>query len=477
MKIYSAIILILLGCIHQGWTQAPNLQTIVANDPDDHDGFYSLGDVFTLTFDVVTNQTPIGTKAQVDAIFTFSENLGANYTGVWLSPLVAEITVINPVNHAGPTIGLTTVTITGGSALMDISSTFSATAGVYGPISGDFGLGANAPFFGGENDGYADSTFLVTDTCTYYFGGEGSGYAMAQLNGSCLNNIFQGDSVSGQDMAELTQGCPSNIFIGDSLSGYDENLIASTQNCLFFKGEEGSGYVEDVFINPYECISFFASPNGADGAASRSYSDDNSVCAVLTFPVESSPLFAKVEEGKGKLYWWTYAELNNEGFELQKSYDGIVWKTIGWQAGLGTSYEEVAYTFWDENLNKGIQYYRYVQQDFDGQQFISNIVSLSHEMPLDPTLKEEQIQLSVFPNPVQRGQNLSIKSWYKKELKTEIVIFNTLGQELRREAFQFSKTQPLIQLNTAILPQGTYIVAIRNKNLGILKTTKIIVIQ
>lgn len=455
MKIYSAIILILLGCIHQGWTQAPNLQTIVANDPDDQDGFYSLGDVFTLTFDVATNQTPIGTKAQLDAIFTFSQSLGTNYTGVWLSPTVAEITVIDPTNHLSPTIGVSTVTIIAASALMDLTSTFSATAGVYGPITGDFGSGSNSPFSGGQDDGYAESVLLAMDTCTYYFGEIGSGYAMAQLNGSCFNNIFQ----------------------GDSLSGYDENLIASTQNCLFFKGEQGSGYDDNTFINPYECISFFASPNGEDGAASRSYTDDNGGCIILTFPVESSPLFAKVEKGKGKLYWWTYAELNNEGFELQKSYDGIVWKTIGWQAGLGTSSDVVPYEFWDENLSKGIQYYRYVQQDFDGQEFISNIVSLSHEMPLNPDLGEEQIQLSLFPNPIQKGRNLNLKSWYEKELKTEVVIFNTLGQELQKESFQFSQDQSLMQLNTASLPQGTYIIIVQNKNLGILKAAKIIVIQ
>ncbi|MCP4441837.1 MAG: T9SS type A sorting domain-containing protein [Aureispira sp.] len=477
MKIYSAIILILLGCIHQGWTQAPNLQTIVANDPDDHDGFYSLGDVFTLTFDVATNQTPIGTKAQLDAIFTFSQSLGTNYTGVWLSPTVAEITVTDPTNHATPTIGVSTTTVIAASALMDVTATFSATAGVYGPITGDFGLGSNNPFSGGQDDGYADATFSATDTCIYYFGETGSGYAMAQFDGSCLSNIFQGDSLSGQDMAELIQGCPSNIFQGDSLSGYDETLIASTQNCLFFKGVEGSGHVEDVFINPYECTSFFAGAAGEDGAAQRSYTDDNGVCIILTFPVESSPLFAKVEEGKGKLYWWTYAELNNEGFELQKSYDGIVWKTIGWQAGLGTSYDVVPYEFWDENLAKGVQYYRYVQQDFDGKEFISNIVSLSYQMPATPDLEEEQIQLTLFPNPIQKGRKLSIKSWYEKELKTEVVILNTLGQELHRQSFLFSQDQSLLQLNTASLAQGTYIITIQNKNLGILKATKIVVIQ
>ena len=77
-----------------------------------------------------------------------------------------------------------------------------------------------------------------------------------------------------------------------------------------------------------------ASANGHDGFASALASDFNTgICLVIDLPIESSPLFAKIEDGHGKLYWSTYTELNNSGFEIQKSMDGINWTKIGWVQG------------------------------------------------------------------------------------------------------------------------------------------------
>ncbi|MCH2045649.1 MAG: hypothetical protein MK212_16150, partial [Saprospiraceae bacterium] len=137
IRFYSLIMCCCLFVL-KAQSQAPVLQTIVASDPDNLDGIYSLGDVFTLTFDLATNQAAINTKAEIDAIFAFSENLGANYTGSWLSPTVAEITITSTANHAAPSIGSTTVDVLAASSLMDAGNTIAATAGTYGAITGSF---------------------------------------------------------------------------------------------------------------------------------------------------------------------------------------------------------------------------------------------------------------------------------------------------------------------------------------------------
>ncbi|MCH2046077.1 MAG: T9SS type A sorting domain-containing protein, partial [Saprospiraceae bacterium] len=318
-----------------------------------------------------------------------------------------------------------------------------------------FGTGANEPFFGGA----------------------ASGDVFATLAGNCPSSIFEGGDSSGHFIAEFLQACPSGIFRGDSLSGYASNDLDGGQDCRFFKGEEGSGAQVEEYKNPYTCVQFFATASGGDGAAQRSYSDDNTGCIVVTFPIEGSPLFAKVVGNRGRLYWWTYTELNNEGFEVQKSNDGSDWEQIAWVNGAGNSLSEIAYEVWDNNLNQGVQYYRYIQYDFDGTEHVSNTVALEYNLPNQDLAKDEVIQLSVFPNPLLKGNNLKIKSWYSGELSTRIRVYNLLGQELLTQTHAFSPTESLIELATQDLPQGTYVTTIKNKSLGILKTIKFIVID
>ena len=83
-----------------GTLASPELVAFVPNDPDDASAEYGCDahgcDAFTLQFDMYTNwalSTGVGgvwagTKAQVDALFGFSSNLGADYTGAWSDCLI-----------------------------------------------------------------------------------------------------------------------------------------------------------------------------------------------------------------------------------------------------------------------------------------------------------------------------------------------------------------------------------------------------
>jgi len=71
------------------------IQTFVANDPDDGDLVYSVGDTFTITFDFATNQTGIMTDSDVNGNFTFvSEAIEDNtFSGVWTTNSILTLTV------------------------------------------------------------------------------------------------------------------------------------------------------------------------------------------------------------------------------------------------------------------------------------------------------------------------------------------------------------------------------------------------
>lgn len=76
----------------------PQIMRVEAADPDNADIGFGDGDTVTIFFDRSTDQPSVGTKQDLDRIFQFEPGLGLDYAGVWISPSVLEITVLD----AGP---------------------------------------------------------------------------------------------------------------------------------------------------------------------------------------------------------------------------------------------------------------------------------------------------------------------------------------------------------------------------------------
>jgi hypothetical protein len=68
-----------------GTLAGPLIVLLVADDEDDRDNIYGPGDTITVTFDKNTNTPPAATKAEIDALLGFTQDLGQNYIGRWLN--------------------------------------------------------------------------------------------------------------------------------------------------------------------------------------------------------------------------------------------------------------------------------------------------------------------------------------------------------------------------------------------------------
>ncbi|MGB0429940.1 MAG: choice-of-anchor D domain-containing protein, partial [Bacteroidia bacterium] len=101
------------------------------------------------------------------------------------------------------------------------------------------------------------------------------------------------------------------------------------------------------------------------------------------------------------LNWQTAIEENNSHFEIQRSFDGQSFETIGAVQGQGSTFETTDYQFIDEiespsHLGEGFRkgqmiYYRLKQIDYNGDFDYSAIKTLDMET--------EILELFVFPNP------------------------------------------------------------------------------
>jgi hypothetical protein len=95
-----------------------------------------------------------------------------------------------------------------------------------------------------------------------------------------------------------------------------------------------------------------------------------------TLPVTLISFTAREENNQAILHWKTASEINNKGFEIQRSNDVINWNKIGFVNGSVNSSLERSYSFNDAAPLPGKNYYRLVQYDLDGKTTFSTVVNV-----------------------------------------------------------------------------------------------------
>jgi len=173
-------------------------------------------------------------------------------------------------------------------------------------------------------------------------------------------------------------------------------------------------------------------------------------------PVELTQFEAMPKNEVIELAWQTASEENNEGFGIERSMDGKNWEVLEFMPGQGTTVETQDYSFTDHRPNKGMNYYRLKQIDFDGAYEYSKIETV------DFGEAENHTGLSIFPNPV--NNQLNIKGGAGK-----LVISNVFGQVVQQAIFE----QTNFSLDVGHLPKGQYILSITKSN-GTLSTKRFV---
>lgn len=122
----------------------------------------------------------------------------------------------------------------------------------------------------------------------------------------------------------------------------------------------------------------------------------------FALPVELVSFSAKALDNAVVLEWMTASELNNKGFSVEKSLDGVSFSEIGFVAGRGTSTEFASYSYTDNKAGAAVVYYRLKQLDFDGTFAYSTIVRVeSSSVPAVFALNQN------YPNPFNPSTSIS----------------------------------------------------------------------
>ncbi len=186
----------------------------------------------------------------------------------------------------------------------------------------------------------------------------------------------------------------------------------------------------------------------------------------VTFSYTSVPLLVTwyyfdgyYENGTAFIEWWTASEINNEGFEVERSVDGKNFEQIGWVPGHGTTNEEQRYLFTDDAPQSGWNYYRLKQIDFDRAFEYSRFI---------PVYVDDLPRIEIYPNPFHDHLYLSR---IKKDVQTEVILINLLGQQ--SWSLNQDPMQPARFVLPARLEPGYYTVRIRLGNETIVRKVMI----
>jgi hypothetical protein len=167
-------------------------------------------------------------------------------------------------------------------------------------------------------------------------------------------------------------------------------------------------------------------------------------------PVELTSFTAAAVGSTVTLNWSTASEINNRGFEVEKSLDNEDFRVIGFVNGFGTTTETKNYTFSENNLSGGTYYYRLKQIDFNGQYEYSPVVEANVISPVEFALVQN------YPNPF----NPSTKIMYSiaSAGNVKLAVYNLLGQEVATLVNGYMEAGNYeLNFNAADLSSGTYI--------------------
>ncbi|MBW7842466.1 MAG: T9SS type A sorting domain-containing protein [Ignavibacterium sp.] len=168
-------------------------------------------------------------------------------------------------------------------------------------------------------------------------------------------------------------------------------------------------------------------------------------------PVELTSFTAAASVGKVTLNWTTATEINNLGFEIERSYNGENFVSIGFVKGNGTTTESKSYSFTDNIDLKGTDeiYYRLKQVDYNGSIDYSDVVSVVLETPVEFALGQN------FPNPF--NPSTKIKYSVPQSGLVSIVIYDLTGQKVATVVDEVKQPGNYeIEFNAAGLSSGVY---------------------
>ena len=228
-----------------------------------------------------------------------------------------------------------------------------------------------------------------------------------------FSNVDQSTPIDGSVSNTPANGSTSSsVSVATSNGNMAVDFIGAYNSPTFVEGNLQTGLEVNTPINSNGANRLSMSIESATGATTSMdwtmnqgngivHLGNNLVFKSAILPVELTQFEATPKNEIVELIWQTTSELNNMGFEIERSSDGTDWERISFIEGNGTTNTTQTYSFMDERPIIGHNYYRLKQVDYDDKIEYSDIRSVFIG-------ESEYADLQVFPNPNNGQFTLSL---------------------------------------------------------------------
>ncbi len=176
-------------------------------------------------------------------------------------------------------------------------------------------------------------------------------------------------------------------------------------------------------------------------------------CGAL--PVDLVDFYIEHEKDAIQLHWVTASEVDNQGFEVQRSMDGVNWTDVAFVDAKGedSEWREVFYSYADKTPVIGYNYYRLRQVDFNGDYEVSEMkVSLWQGSD-----DKSKLQLAVMPNPATEWITVALPTQVERNSDLYFEIYDQVGKMVKTDIIDVDSQ---IRIGLEELPSGFYTVKV-----------------
>jgi hypothetical protein len=310
---------------------------------------------------------------------------------------------------------------------------------------------ANATADGNDEDGIATPTILTPGTITYVqdvkvFNNTGSTatlVAWLDYNGNGVFDPSEGISTtipSSGAMQTLTLSWPSitvtlpvgsSTFLRVRVTSSSNGMTTSTPNDWFANGEVEDYLIPVNVLLPIQLLQFIATNEG---------------------------------NTRVLLNWKTAKEENFNGFDVERSTDGLDWDKIGYVQSKHEDVAENNYALYDHNPVIGISYYRLKLIGQDGNYKYSPIRQVD--------LKLTNASIRILPNPIVANAVMEIRT--EKMETASIHLMDANGKSIQQKSILVEPGINRVDIsNWKRLPAGVYMVYVVTPTLSL--SSKVVV--
>ncbi|MBL0117991.1 MAG: T9SS type A sorting domain-containing protein [Saprospiraceae bacterium] len=155
----------------------------------------------------------------------------------------------------------------------------------------------------------------------------------------------------------------------------------------------------------------------------------------------------KESERAAKLVWSFETDQNSVNFDIERMSTGSKFSSIGKIKDRKALIGQNQFFFIDEKPYYGDNYYRIKAIDDNGKAKYTSVKSVNISTKSD-------VDISIYPNPVSTLLNLKFMS--SAAGKTNVLIYNTMGELVKSEAIEVKIGENNSVINLSKLPNGVY---------------------